>query len=161
MQADKNKIMPLEKPETLVLEDFLPYRLSILSNRISRAIAQTYEQRFKLTMPEWRIMAILGEYPGISAGEMAEKTAMDKVAVSRAIQKLLKAGRITRSFAKADKRRSVLELSEDGHNVYAKVVPMARAYEDMLMSKLNDEEHKSLLLILDKLAEIQLHIHDV
>ncbi|MCK5576175.1 MAG: winged helix-turn-helix transcriptional regulator [Sphingomonadales bacterium] len=153
--------MANDTPQALVLEDFLPYRLSILSNRISSAIAQTYEQRFKLTMPEWRIMAILGEYPGISAGEVGDKTAMDKVAVSRALQRLMKAGRVNRGFAEADKRRSILELSEDGHNVYAKVVPMARAYEEMLIAELNDEEHKSLLKILDKLAEIQIHIHDV
>ena len=86
---------------------------------------------------------------------------MDKVAVSRALQRLMKAGRVNRGFAEADKRRSILELSEDGHNVYAKVVPMARAYEEMLIAELNDEEHKSLLKILDKLAEIQIHIHDV
>ena len=83
----------------LFLGDFLPYRLSVLSNKISRAIADGYEERFQLSLPEWRVMAILGGEPELSAGEVAERTAMDKVAVSRAVKKLLDNGRIERTFS--------------------------------------------------------------
>ena len=58
----------------LDLEHFLPYRLSVLSNRISSAIAREYSQRFALTVTEWRVMAVLGRYPGLSANKVALRT---------------------------------------------------------------------------------------
>jgi DNA-binding MarR family transcriptional regulator len=80
--------------KVLELERFLPYRLSVLSNRLSNAIARSYEQRFQLSVTEWRVIAVLGRFPGLSANEVAERTAMDKVAVSRAVARLLESGRL-------------------------------------------------------------------
>ena len=68
---------------------FLPYRLSLLSNRISQTIADLYAERFGIGVTEWRVIAVLGRYPGLSAGAVAARTAMDKVAVSRAVARLL------------------------------------------------------------------------
>ena len=67
----------------------MPYRLSVLTNRVSNAIARHYSERFSLSIPEWRVIAVLGQTPGLSAREVAERTAMDKVQVSRAVQSLL------------------------------------------------------------------------
>src|SRR5690606_6047046 len=96
------------------LEHFLPYRLSVLSNRISQDIARLYAERFELGITEWRVLAVLGRHPGLSAREVAERTAMDKVAVSRAIAALLDAGRLERETHADDRRRSVLRLSRKG-----------------------------------------------
>ena len=93
---------------TLDLEHFVPYRLSVLSNRVSQTISGIYHQRFGLAVTEWRTMAVLGRYPDLSAGEVAERTAMDKVAVSRALARLVAAGRVDRASHDDDKRRSVL-----------------------------------------------------
>ena len=109
----------------LDLEHFLPYRLSVLSNRISSAIAREYSQRFALTVTEWRVMAVLGRYPGLSASKVAQRTAMDKVAVSRAVARLLESGRIEREFDDDDRRRSVLRLSAAGYAVHEEVAPLA------------------------------------
>ena len=70
----------------LDLEAFVPYRLSVLSNRVSGAIARQYTERFGLTMAEWRVMAVLGGSPGLSARELSSRTGMDKVQVSRAVR---------------------------------------------------------------------------
>src|SRR5438552_936344 len=91
-------------PATLELEQFLPYRLSVLSNRVSGAIAQVYSERFDLGVTEWRVMAVLGRYPGLSASEVAQRTAMDKVAVSRAVAGLVEAGRVERETHDDDRR---------------------------------------------------------
>ena len=139
----------------LKLGEFLPYKLSVLSNRISRAIADSYEQRFSLKLPEWRVMAVLGEQPGLSASQVAERTAMDKVAVSRAVSGLLEAGRINRSFDDRDRRRSILSLSAEGEAIYRRIVPMAKRYEDALLQGLNGEEKRQLDSVLDKLAQIE------
>src|SRR5215471_17853165 len=96
---------PARKSErTLDLEHFLPYRLSVLSNRVSDAIAREYSDRFGLSIPEWRVMAVLGGTPGLSAREVAERTAMDKVQVSRAVESLMRARRVQKAADNRDGR---------------------------------------------------------
>ena len=135
----------------LKLSDFLPYRLSVLANTVSRAIAAKYSSRFDLTVPEWRVLAVLGESPGLSAGEVAERTAMDKVAVSRAVATLVKTNRVDRQVATEDRRRSELRLSEEGLRVYKRIVPMAQALERELISALSKEQRGQLNDLLDQL----------
>ena len=137
---------------TLELEHFLPYRLSVLSNRVSETISGYYRQRFGLAVTEWRTMAVLGRYQGLSAGEVAERTAMDKVAVSRAVARLLQRGFIQRETHGDDRRRSVLALSEVGYTVYDEIAPMALACEQRLIATLDGEERAMLDRLLVKLA---------
>jgi DNA-binding MarR family transcriptional regulator len=129
---------------TLELDRFLPYRLSVLSNTVSTAIAGAYHERFGLSIPEWRVMAVLASTPDLSAAEVAQRTAMDKVAVSRAVASLLKRRRIARQMARADRRRSLLQLSPAGRRVYAQVVPFALAYERALIATLSAQERATL-----------------
>lgn len=142
----------------LLLEDFLPYRLSVLSNKISRAIADGYEEKFQLTLPEWRVMAILGEEPNISANQVAKKTAMDKVAVSRAVNNLIKKGRVERHFSDQDKRRSVLALSSEGEQIYQDIIPIALSYEAHILDTFSDTEMQQLDTLLRKLSKTQITI---
>ena len=137
----------------LELERFLPYRLSILSNTISQGIADDYQKRYDLSVTEWRVMAVLARFDGLSAREVAERTAMDKVAVSRALARLVEAGRVNRDTHDGDKRRSVLGLSEAGWKLHDEVAPMARAREREVLAKLNEEERVWLERILDKLPD--------
>ena len=141
----------------LELERFLPYRLSILSNRVSQAIAREYTERFSLSMTEWRVMAVLARFngEGMSAREVAERTAMDKVAVSRALARLTSAGRVSRGTHGGDKRRSVLRLTAKGWKIHDTVAPLARAHERELLGHLTADEKRVLTQILDKLAPME------
>ncbi len=141
--------------QRLILSNFMPYRLSVLSNRISAGIAALYEDQFQIDTPQWRVMAILGDESDLSAGQVAERTAMDKVAVSRAVKKLMDAGRIKRHFAADDRRRSVLALSNKGKNTYQEIHPIALAYEKALLEKLDKTECDQLDKLLTKLSDIQ------
>ena len=142
---------PTEQAPTLSLENFLPYRLSILSNTISGTIASAYDQRFNLSIPEWRVLAVIAQSPGLSAAQAAERTMMDKVAVSRAVAKLLKSERIHRSFADQDRRRSILTLSDKGRDVYNEVVPLALQMEADLLKGFSDEEIAALNKLVDRM----------
>ena len=135
----------------LILENFLPYRLSILSNTVSSAIAIAYDKRFGLTIPEWRVIAVLGRFPGLSAVEVADRTMMDKVAVSRAVTKLLKKGRLDREFADADRRRSILNLSEEGRRVHDDIAPLALKFEADLLDGLSEAEIYALNSTIERL----------
>lgn len=136
---------------TLDLEHFLPYRLSILSNRVSQGIAETYEQRFGLSVTEWRVIAIIGRYPGLSATEVAQRAAMDKVAISRAVRRLLDQGRIEREHNNADRRARHLHLSATGREIYDEIVPAALAFERRIKSALTDEENQVLERLIGKI----------
>ncbi|QWT18750.1 MarR family transcriptional regulator [Bacillus sp. NP157] len=142
---------PLPAHAPLELERFLPYRLSILSNTVSQSIADEYQDRFQLSMTEWRVMTVLARFPSSSATQVVERTRMDKVAVSRAVARLVEAGRVDRSTHDGDKRRSVLRLSDAGWAIHDEVAPMARAHEHELLARLDDEEKAWLARILDKL----------
>jgi len=136
----------------LHLEKFLPYRLSVLSNTVSSAIAAAYFMNFGLSIPEWRVMAVLAANPGLSAAEVTARTAMDKVAVSRAVAALLGAGRLHRTTAPADRRRTHLALTRAGERVYSRVVPMALEYERALIAPLDKRDRAAL----DRLVRVLL-----
>jgi DNA-binding MarR family transcriptional regulator len=138
--------------DRIELERFLPYRLSVLSNLVSSAIASVYEERFELSIPEWRVIAVLARHSGLSAAEVATHTRMDAVAVSRAVTRLLRARRVLRSMAPDDRRRSVLRLSAAGEAVYREIAPVALQYERALLGSLQEEELDSLDSILEKLT---------
>jgi len=138
----------MTRREKLQLEEFLPYRLSVLSNTVSSAIAAAYFVNFGLTIPEWRIVAVLAANPGLSAAEVTARTAMDKVAVSRAVASLLAAGRLQRTTTPADRRRTHLALTAAGSRVYSRVVPMALRYERQLLAPLSRGDFAALDRIL-------------
>lgn len=140
---------PLNRIE---LEQFLPYRLSVLTNVVSGAIATTYQRRFGLGIPEWRVIAVLASRPGLSAAEVATCTRMDAVAVSRAVTRLSRTGRLRRSVSPEDRRRSVLRLSPAGQSVYRRIAPLALDYERELLACLDARETAALDSIVGKLT---------
>ena len=135
----------------LELEHFLPYRLSVLSNLVSQGIAQTYQERFGLSVTEWRVVALIGRFPGLSASEVAQRSAIDKVAVSRAVNNLREQDRITRKASPDDGRTRHLFLSEEGDRIYQQIVPAALAYEQALLSALDSKELNQLEHLLEQL----------
>lgn len=135
------------------LEKFIPYQLSIVSNTVSEEIAREYRERFELGTTEWRVMAVLARYDGegLSARAVARLTAMDKVAISRALARLVEKRRVLRRVHHGDKRRSVLRLSAAGWRIHGVVAPLARQHERVFLEKLSEDERRSLASILDKL----------
>jgi DNA-binding MarR family transcriptional regulator len=141
---------------TLRLEHFLPYRLSVLSNRVSQDIATLYSKRFALGITEWRVMAVLGHEHRLSANQVAERTAMDKVAVSRSVSQLLEKKLLLRRIDVQDRRRSELTLSAKGYKIFDQIAPLAIAFEQRILSSLSHPEQTQLLAILDKLEAAEL-----
>ncbi|HJR11254.1 MAG TPA: MarR family transcriptional regulator, partial [Rhodanobacteraceae bacterium] len=135
------------------LEKFVPYQLSIVSNTVSEEIAREYRERFDLGTTEWRVMAVLARYDGegLSARAVARLTAMDKVAISRALARLVADGRVLRRTHAGDKRRSVLRLSAEGWRIHDVVAPLARQHERAFLERLDADEQRWLARILEKL----------
>ena len=137
--------------QALSLPAYLPYRLSVVSNKASSLIARAYQARFGLTIQEWRIIAVLGAGQPLTAQGLCEATAMDKVTVSRAIRKLDQRGLVARRPNPADKRASDVTLTAEGEAIYAEVAPLALRYEQAMADGLTAEERGQLMALLDKL----------
>lgn len=152
--------MARDSEPAIELERFLPYRLSILSNAVSGAIAVAYRDRFSLSVPEWRVIAVLARFPGIAATEVAGRTRMDAVAVSRAVARLQRAGRIRRAMDREDRRRSQLRLSPAGLAVYRAIAPLALRFEQELLATLSPRELAVLDRALDRLLRHADAVHD-
>jgi|SRR6185437_5022908 len=153
----------IEAPETatelpapsLRLDLYLPYRLSVASNAVSRLIARAYEDRFGLTIPQWRLIAVLGEDGPLTQQAIGARTVMDKVTVSRATQGLVKRRLVERAPHDADGRSHHLALSKAGARLYAEVSPVALEYEARLLQNLDPaliESLKQFLLHLERTA---------
>ena len=137
--------------ETLELDAYLPYRLSVASNAVSGLIARAYQDRFGLAVPQWRLICVLAEDGPLTQVQLVARTVMDKVTVSRAAQYLLGRHLITRSAHHADARSHVLTLSPQGERLYAEIAPMALAYEQALISGLSRGEVEDLKRVLLRL----------
>ena len=136
----------------LKLDSFIPYRISVTSNRISRLIASIYSERFGLSIPEWRVIAILGDRNQETASELVERTAMDKVAVSRAVSSLVKKKLVRRNALQHDGRFTLLRLSLAGRRVYEEIGPLALDLEKDVLDNLSQEDIQTLHRILDQLG---------
>lgn len=143
--AEMNSDPPLE------LDRYLPYRLSVASNAVSGLIARAYEDRFGLSVPQWRLICVLAEDGGLTQVQIVARTVMDKVTVSRAANGLVKRRLIGRSQNKSDGRSHVLALTSAGRGLYAEIAPLALAYEAALIAGLAPDEVILLKRLLSRL----------
>ena len=145
---------------SLQLDSYLPYRLSVASNAVSGLIARAYEDRFALSVPQWRLMCVLAEDGGLTQREIVARTVMDKVTVSRAARGLAGRRLIARSENESDGRSHVLTLTDGGRRLHAEIAPLALELERRLLSRLDRDERAALDALLDKLADGIEHLAD-
>ena len=135
------------------LADFLPYLLSVTSNAVSDRIAEEYRTRFGLRIPEWRIMAVLGDTGPATQRELATNTRMDKVAVNRACTTLEERGLVQRSPNDRDGRSHHLELTAAGTAMHAAIMPLALEMEAQVFAPLSAEEHQAFKTMLGRVRD--------
>lgn len=132
------------------LARFLPYKLSIASNAVSDRIAREYQSRFGLKIPEWRIMAVLGDSGPLTPRALGRATLMDKVAVSRACRTLETRELAAREPHENDGRSHVLGLTSTGQDVFEEIMEHALEIEERLFETLEPGERKTLAGLLDR-----------
>lgn len=127
-------------PKRLILDHFIPYRLSVASNVVSDVIATAYEELFDLNIPEWRVIAVVAENDGVTQQGICTATRMDKVTVSRAAIALVDRGLIARAPNSADRRSRLLALTKAGRALYADIAPKALEFEQRIFASFPPEE---------------------
>lgn len=135
----------------IALERFLPYRLNVLASVVSNALARIYAERFGITIPQWRIIATLGQFETRTARDIAAHAVMHKSTVSRAVAALAERGLVERRPNPGDMREELLVLTRPGREIYEAVAPEALAFERAVVSGLTPQEHETLFRLIDKL----------
>jgi DNA-binding MarR family transcriptional regulator len=135
----------------LRLDDYLPYRLSVAANAVSDLIAGAYRVRFGLTVPQWRLVAVLGEDGPATQQALCGRTVTDKVTVSRAAAILTGRGLVARTPNEADGRSHRIGLTAAGQALYADVAPTALAYEARLLEGFDPDELQAAHALLGRL----------
>ncbi|WP_298195924.1 MarR family winged helix-turn-helix transcriptional regulator [Novosphingobium sp.] len=126
------------------LANFLPYLLAITAESVSDVCAEVYRERFDLRLPEWRVLAVLGDAGALTQRDLARSTRMDKVAVNRACKALEDRGLVRRSPNDRDGRSHHLELSEPGRAIHREMMPTAFAIERRVFADLSETERQQL-----------------
>ena len=140
-----------DEPAVIDLERFLPYRLAVLANTFSRILAPLYEEKYGLTVAEWRLIAILARFGPLSANGVCARAEMDKVRVSRAVARAMTSGLIDRRIDRADRRRSILTLTPRGRAIHDEIVPRALEREAEVIGTLETEEAEALFRLIGRL----------
>ncbi len=139
------------KTAPLDLDRFLPYRLDILAEGVSRALSRIYKDKYGLGVPEWRVLAHLGQYAPITARDVGAHSRMHKTKVSRAVAELERLGFLSRSGSAEDRREEMLSLTPKGKAAYADLAPKAAEFSRHLLDDLSATERKTLEAAIDRL----------
>jgi DNA-binding MarR family transcriptional regulator len=137
----------------LELEAFLPYRLNRIAAAISQDFRAVYGPHHDLTIPEWRVLATLGQFEAMSAKDIGRHSAMHKTKVSRAVRALEERRWLRRRASEEDRREEILTLTAQGQKAYRQIVPKALAFERRILDELGPKA-EPLLEGLTRLEEI-------
>ncbi len=143
---------------TLRLEQFLPYRLNVVGHFASRALGRIYSERFGIGIPEWRVIAQLGEFGKLTSRDIGELSQMHKTKVSRAVSELEKRGLTSRSENREDRREAFISLTPRGSRTYAEIVPLALAFQARWTEGLPADELRVFERVLSILTERGRHL---
>jgi DNA-binding MarR family transcriptional regulator len=137
----------------LELEHFLPYRLNRIAAAVSQDFRSVYGPHHDLTIPEWRVLATLGQFEEISAKEIGQHSAMHKTKVSRAVRALEERRWLKRRESEEDRREEILTLTALGQKTYREIVPKALVFERRILDELGPDA-KPFLNSLERLEKI-------
>jgi DNA-binding MarR family transcriptional regulator len=144
----------------LKLEEFLPYRLNVCATLVSQALSRIYTERYKIGVPEWRVLVTLGEFGMMTAKAIGIHSHMHKTKVSRAVALLERRKLIARRPNRADLREAFLSLTPAGREIYDELAPMALAFAQRLLETVEPAERDSLYRALRKLTERSAQLAD-
>ncbi|MCK5425276.1 MAG: MarR family transcriptional regulator [Emcibacter sp.] len=131
-----------EQEKLFDIRDWVPYQMWRLSQEAGYILEDNYSLKYNIKGESWRFMAMLASSAPISAKKLGETLDMDQVQVTRALNKLLENGYVSRRTDPRDRRKVILNLSKNGAEVYQSIVEMAKELEGKLLDQIPTEERK-------------------
>jgi len=146
----------------LKLEEFLPYRLNVCAHLVSQALSRIYAERYKIGVPEWRVLVTLGQFGAMTAKAIGIHSHMHKTKVSRAVALLERRKLVTRRVNRADLREAFLSLTPTGRDIYSKLAPIALDFAHQLLETVDAADRaaldRALKKLTDRSAQLAAHI---
>jgi len=137
----------------LKLEEFLPYRMNVCASLVSQALSRIYAERYKIGVPEWRVLVTLGQFGMMTAKAIGAHSHMHKTKVSRAVALLERRKLVTRRANRADLREAFLSLTPAGRDIYGELAPTAIDFARQLLETVDAADRAALDRALKKLTE--------
>ncbi len=144
--------LPAAVQAPLKLDEFLPYQLNVCANLVSQALSRVYTERYKIGVPEWRVLVTLGEFGNMTAKAIGAHSHMHKTKVSRAVALLERRKLVARRANRADLREAFLSLTPAGRDIYNDLAPMALDFAHQLLERVDSADRAALSRALKKLA---------
>ena len=138
------------------LEDMLAYKVAMLASDLSESLSKEYAF-YQLSMPQWRILATLGAlhenlpHSALTAKDIAVATRLDKVQVSRALERLVNKEIVHRRVSDSDKRATLVSLSSEGERIYRTLLPKIVRWQNKRLENITDDEYQIFLKVIDTL----------
>ncbi|HEV7264618.1 MAG TPA: MarR family transcriptional regulator [Falsiroseomonas sp.] len=142
---------PAEPAGGKTIKDLVSYRIHRLANALSRGAALRYRQGFDVSLMEWRILALLGDFAPLTLKDLAKESGLDKSQASRAVADLVQRGLVLREIGREDAREVALRLSSAGRRSYAGLIAAARDRDAAFQACLSEEERRVVDSALRKL----------
>jgi len=136
-KADTGDAAPLK------LEHFLPYQLMVVASLVSQALSRIYARRYRIGVPEWRVLVTLGQFGVMTGKSIGAHSHMHKTKVSRAVALLEKRKLVARRSNRADKREAFLSLTAPGRAMYEEVAPHALDFARRLTESLTPADREA------------------
>jgi DNA-binding MarR family transcriptional regulator len=142
-----------QRKAALKLQTFLPHQLNVCATQVSQALSRIYSDRYKIGIPEWRVIVMLGEYGSLTAKAIGAHSCMHKTKVSRAVAHLEKRKLVARRANRDDMREAFLSLTQGGRELYESVAPVALEFAEKLLVGIEPNDRPALERALQRLIE--------
>jgi 3-hydroxy-9,10-secoandrosta-1,3,5(10)-triene-9,17-dione monooxygenase reductase component len=155
-QTNKRVAAPKRKPglpaggSGSFAEDYLSYLLS----RAAHIVASGFHKKlrsWKLTIPEYRVLACLTGAEGKSVGDLAAMAIMEQSRMTKILDRMQRQGLVERRPDEGDKRRVLIHLTDPGRKRAQPVLRAAKAHEADMLAPLTPEERTMIMHALDLL----------
>ena len=150
---DDHQQQPQSDHAALKLQTFLPHLLNVCSTQVSQALSRIYADRYKIGIPEWRVIVMLGEFGSLTAKAIGMHSCMHKTKVSRAVSTLEKRKLVTRRANRDDMREAFLSLTQAGRELYESVAPVAVDFAEKLVASVEPKDRPALERALQQIIE--------
>jgi DNA-binding MarR family transcriptional regulator len=137
----------------LRLENFLPYRLNVCSTLVSQALSRVYSERYRIGIPEWRVLVTLGQFGVMTGKAIGIHSAMHKTKVSRAVALLERRKLVARRANSEDLREAFLSLTPAGEEIYRELAPIAIEFAAQLMDVVDVSDRAALDRAIQRLTQ--------
>ncbi|WP_337048303.1 MarR family transcriptional regulator [Serratia liquefaciens] len=126
------------------METFFPYQLAIAAEAFSRQLVAVYGHKYGLMREEWRFLFLLAEASSINSVQLAQRTSLDKVQVSRAANRLEAKGLIVRAVSEEDRRLRHYAITDEGQALFQQVFGEVDARANAILGAMSEPDRQAL-----------------